>query len=414
MNRRIAAYYVVFFFFSAIFAALAAELAYRLVLRAHLGEDTGKPTFAIYSSSIWQYDRDFGYVYKPSGRMDWAMIDTGLPERCGSFTTNAEGNAGRGTQGQSGLEIALLGDSFSAMVHDGVTWPDLLYDEFRRNSPSLRLRILNLSRDGYGVMQMVDQAASLLRSGTFKPDVFVMAIIGPDLRRFRFWRVEYPGKPYSELYFSLTRSLVKRPETYARAALINPKISQEWCEKVRASKNSDDALLNETIAQYRRAKIRDDMFNGKRVDLFSFSMCYICNKLRFKAPYHPAAGRVQSDGMKLDQYSQDPEFMRSLSTIRASGIPLWLVYLPYEPELRTGSKELDEREKSLLKDLESRVDRTFDLTPAQPLGNAATALTLLPADRHPSMEGLRYYVDQLAPRVLPALVDIEQRKSTRR
>lgn len=413
MSRRVAAFYLAFFMLSAVLAAIAAEIGYRIILKAHVGEDPGAPTFTIYSSSIWQYDRDLGYTYKPNGRMDWAMIKSGLPERCGTFTTNSEGNAGRESSKLPGLDVAVLGDSFTAMVHEGMTWPDLLQEEIRRMNPALGVRVRNLSRDGYGVLQMVDQAAVLLRTSKTKPDVLVMAIIGPDLRRYRFWRVEKKGSGHPEMFFSLNPDLVERPETYARGALTNPKITRKWCEDLRAAKNAGDALLNEAIAQYRQAKIRDDMFTGKRVDPFSLSICYVCNKIRFKTPYRPAAGRLQSDGMALDLYSQDPEFMRNIAAIRATGVPLWLVYLPWEPELRAGEKVLNPRETSLLRDLTARVDRTYDLTPGSPLGEAAVPLTLLPIDAHPSMEGLRYYVDRIAPQILPALMDLERRKSAR-
>jgi len=86
--------------------------------------------------------------------------------------------------------------------------------------------------------------------------------------------------------------------------------------------------------------------------------------------------------------------LQDLALIRASGVPIWLIYLPYEPELRSARKKMNTREQVLFESLKQSVNRFIDLTPEKPMGDAATALTLLPEDGHPSHAGLRYYATE--------------------
>jgi hypothetical protein len=414
MTKRELTFHAAFLALSLALASAIAELGYRVYLKAGEGKDDGKPKFTAYSSSIWQYDRKLGYTYKPSARMDWVMVEDGLVQRCGTKTTAADGTSGRGPAGtKAAVDIAVLGDSFTAAVQDGVSWPDLLADELQRANPSLSLRIRNLSRDGYGVLQMVDQAADLLAAGKTRPDILIVAIIGPDLRRLRVWRREKQGPVHPELYYSFDPDMPEHPETYGRAALINGKVTRQWCESLLASKNTADGLLAEIAEQYKSARASDEVFSGKRVDMLSLSSCYLCRKIRTGSPYRPAAGLIQSGGIAIDRYSRDPDFVRNIDAIRAAGIPIWLAYLPWEPELRSGNKALQPREMELLKDLQRYVDRFFDLTPAQGLGDEATRLTMLPVDAHPSLKGLEYYASGMAKEILPAVSDSARRAASR-
>ena len=404
MNRRAIAFTALFLALSLVFAAVTAEFTYRLYLLSTEKPGEATPSFAVYSSSIWQYDADVGYVYRPNGRMEWAMIERGYPVRCGVFETNPEGNPGEQTTARAGsLKVVVLGDSFTAMVHDGKTWPDLLRRLLETRMPGIPVSVLNVSRDGYGVLQMMDQAAKLVRSEVTRPDVLVMAMIGPDLRRHRFWRVEKTTTGHPEVYVSFERDLQEVPDSYARAALVNTAVTRAWCEELARSKKPGDVLLAEVHAQYQRAKRQDEMFAGARVRLWSLRDCYGCNTLAGGNPFPPPRGRVQSDGVSITRFSDDQGFNASLRVVREAGVPIWLVYVPWEPELRVGARTLDQKELPLFDDLQKHVDDFIDLTPARPLGEAATALTLLPVDAHPSMAGLTYYAETLAPLLVPRL-----------
>jgi hypothetical protein len=86
--------------------------------------------------------------------------------------------------------------------------------------------------------------------------------------------------------------------------------------------------------------------------------------------------------------------LQDLALIRAAGVPIWLIYLPYEPELRSGQKKLTPREQVLVESLKQSTDRFVDLTPEKPMGEPAAAFTLLPEDAHPSQAGLQYYAGE--------------------
>ena len=410
ISKRFLTFHAISLIFISLIAIVLTEVGYRIYLNFVETSQQETLTFNAFSSSIWQYDEKAGYTYKPSHNMDWVMIIDGLPKRCGSTGTDSHGYVGRGMlPSQEGLEIAVLGDSFSSMAVDGSTWPDFFGDEIQRANQSLPLRIRNLSRDGYGVLQMIDQAAGMIASGAMHPDVILIAIIGQDLVRHRTWRIEKLKGRTAEVFYSFDPRLIESPETYNRAALINPKVTTRWCEELKVSGNRNDATLIELTAQYKSALAHDQIFDGKRVDLFSVTNCYFCNTLKWGTPYRRGGlGIRSSGGINFDKYSTDPAFTKGMETIKNAGIPVWLVYLPWEPELRNGKKELKPQEDKLLKELESYSDRFFDLTPTQPLGEKATALTLLPEDKHPSLDGLRYYGAKGARQIYPELLALSK------
>jgi hypothetical protein len=56
------------------------------------------------------------------------------------------------------------------------------------------------------------------------------------------------------------------------------------------------------------------------------------------------------------------------------------------------------REQELFDSLTTEADRVIDLTPDAPLGDSATALTMMPYDIYPSHLGLENYANELLSR----------------
>ena len=143
---------------SALIGFLVSEFAYRAYLSLNKNEKNENLNFTIFSNSIWQFSKEFGYTYKPNTISHWAMVHNNDVKRCGSININSSGLVGEElTDGD--IQIAVMGDSFSSMVHDGKTWVDLLRAKLSLEA-NIDINFSNYSRDGYGVLQMVDQAAA--------------------------------------------------------------------------------------------------------------------------------------------------------------------------------------------------------------------------------------------------------------
>src|SRR5262249_40156433 len=146
---------------SILIVLLICEFAFRGVFEWREGARWQRPSkFAVFSDSVWEFNAELGYDYVPQARMDIAWIQNGVPRRCGTFVTGSLGAPGRGIDAtkEKQAKFIVLGDSVTAMVHQGETWPDILSALIEEQSGSAA-PILNLARDGYGVLQMFHQAA---------------------------------------------------------------------------------------------------------------------------------------------------------------------------------------------------------------------------------------------------------------
>ncbi len=193
------------------------------------------PKFIVLSNSVWEFNADLGYDYVPETSIDIAWMQNGIPRRCGTFVTGALGAPGKGidlTEVRQ-AKFIVLGDSVTATVHNHETWPDILSASIEERSGE-RTPILNLARDGYGVLQMFDQAAYLLRAG-HRPHAFIISIIGPDLDRARFWRMTFRTNGTIEVFTSTVPSLIISPETHVRTGFIDPRMTRAWCDGSRVA-----------------------------------------------------------------------------------------------------------------------------------------------------------------------------------
>jgi hypothetical protein len=370
------------------------ELAYRVFLKT---QDATQ--FTVHSNSIWDFDPDLGYAYPAHAHTDWVMIRGGVPVLCGSFVAGPLGSPGKGVTAEqliAGPRFIVLGDSFTAMVQGGETWPDILSDKLEQQTAKT-VPILNLARDGYGVLQIFDQAAKLLRTG-YRPTALIVAIIRADLLRARTWRMTIIRGNSQEVFTSIKPSLEINPKTHVRTTLINPRATQSWCEASRASGKEND--VSRDIVQAFQTTKRQDESRGLKapIQILSMTHCYLCNRILYEDPLHGIAPIASHAEHALNRFQGDPQFVSDIVGIRNSGIPIWLVYLPDYAELTSARKKMSPREQELFDSLTTEVDRVIDLTPDAPLGDSATALTMMPYDIHPSHLGLEYYANELLSR----------------
>ena len=380
---------------------VVCEFAYRVYLEHREKAFWLQPgQFSVYSRSIWDFDAALGFNYRPNARVDVAIMQNGIPRRCRTIVTGPNGSPGKGIKPADSTTpmFIVLGDSFTAMVHDGESWPDIFSNLIEERSGHTN-PILNLALDSYGVLQMFDRAAKIVRDG-YRPKVIIIAIIGPDLTRPRIWKMTLERNGTEEVFQSTTPSLKIARETHVRAFYIDHRVTRTWCDALRLSGKSD-GLAKEIILETNKLRRADEKLWRKPVNLFSLTQCNICDRIRYGQPINAISRLNVQSAQSLMRFQDDPRFVEDLAAIRATGVPIWLVYLPYEPELRIGNRKMTPQELSLWESLKGAVDRTIDLTPETPMGGAAAALTMLPEDYHPSRAGLDYYAHELYRRLFP-------------
>jgi hypothetical protein len=370
------------------------ELAYRVFLKT---QDATQ--FEVHSNSIWDFDPDLGYVYLAHAHTDWATIRGRVPVLCGSFVAGLLGSPGKGVTAEqliAGPRFIVVGDSFTAMVQGGETWPDILSDKLGKQTAKT-VPILNLARDGYGALQIFDQAAKLIRTG-YRPTALIVAITRADLLKARTWRMTIIRGNSQEVFTSIQPSLEIDPKTHVRTTLINPGATRSWCEASRASGKEDD--VSREIVQGLLTTKRQDESRGLKapIGILSMTHCYLCNRILYQDPLHGIAPIATRAEHTLNRFQGDPQFVSDIVGIRKSGTPIWLVYLPDYVELTSARKQMTPREQKLFDSLTTEVDRVIDLTPDAPLGDSATSLTMMPYDIHPSHLGLEYYANELLSR----------------
>jgi hypothetical protein len=118
--------------------------------------------------------------------------------------------------------------------------------------------------------------------------------------------------------------------------------------------------------------------------------CYLCNRILYEDPLHGIAPIATHAEHTLNRFQGDLQFV--------CGITIWLVYLPDYAELTSARRKMTPREQELFDSLTTEADRVIDLTPDAPLGDSATALTMMPYDIHPSHLGLENYANELLSR----------------
>src|SRR5262245_43539556 len=121
--------------------------------------------FSVLNRPISQYDRDYGYSYVPSLKVDGLTIKGGVVQKCvEEIAANEQGNLGPPAPDFDAAQIRIvnLGRSFSGPNVVGPAWTKMLGENLETELGTT-VRVLNLARDGYGVPQMVALAARKIR-----------------------------------------------------------------------------------------------------------------------------------------------------------------------------------------------------------------------------------------------------------
>jgi hypothetical protein len=322
------------------------------------------------------------------------LVHNGYPVICSQETINELGNTNRikGNYEDATVKILVFGDSFTSNTDlNGITWPDLLQDELGAKLHQ-DVNVINFGRGAYGILQMFDLARSKIEE--LKPDLVIFAFITSDLVRARFWRtVNFINGEKRDLVMAEPSEEADLKKSID-ATMVNPMITQEWCEHMLVASAKDDALLkvlNEEFIQRRREHYDPVEFN-------SLSTSFIFNRIMYNDPFR---GFIPSliPRFSENSYAADSRFIENVNHINQSHIPYYIIQLPTYEDLKAGKYELGEQEQSLFESFQEvtgkQIINFIEYASSHDSNNLEDIEKLFMSsyDRHPSLQGIRFYAD---------------------
>ncbi len=375
---------------------IGSEIAFRMYLSTRLDLPTDARYQAV-NAPTSVFSENHGYNYVPSSTFTQATIEKGKVAMCNRIVSNSEGNLGRQRQPSRATDATILvvGDSFSDNAHlAGLTWPDLMGDELSRYTGS-SISVLNYSRSGYGVAQMISMAAEQVDRE--HPQLLVIPFIINDLARPRFWRTSRQKNGETRLFQSATPTLRPKMADSFDVSLVDAGITDSWCASALEHPMPDDPVLTRlndhfeqlVIASHRKTRLRT----------LSESMLY--RRLVQRDFTLKQARMVSLPGYEHSSYAEDPVFMADLKRLKTSGVTIQLIRLPRYEELEQGAYlKGTPQEEMLLKSLEQLTASPVQslLPPLEPQTDIP-GLFLLPQDSHPSASGAAFYAREVSHRI---------------
>jgi GDSL-like Lipase/Acylhydrolase family len=372
-----------------------AYLAYRNP--AYFWQPPESPWFGFVNSSPWTYDQEAGYRYKPNHVWIDGRVRGGRLHSCvGRNKTDALGNMGSSAAGyqDAELKVLVLGDSITAQAVDSVTYPALLERELSQRL-GRRVAAMNLGRDGYGVLQMVDLAVREVPR--WKPDLVLINFITDDLDRARFWRTEMvvDGRPH--VFTTPIANPNPLPSSRVDTTLLAPEASQEWCDRLIAQKDQrGDRILQQLTTDF----VKESETISVRPALWDLDYSVVAETIRHGDPFAFVSQRsVPSHNPRIrrDRYD-DAQLVAGLSALQGYGVPVYYVHLPIHPEIKGGNYRVAMYKAALLSDLErllgGPVLRSLPYVLAVPAD--FDRMPIEPDDWHPSPFGMQIYATALA------------------
>ncbi|MFH0986187.1 MAG: SGNH/GDSL hydrolase family protein [Candidatus Omnitrophota bacterium] len=394
--------------FSMLITFLVCEGAYRIHVLAAYTKKAANPDLqaSFFSDSLVTYDPQYGYSYKPNKDICILGIEKGLATSClplftinefATFETDFEDfKKARENTSPRGPRVLVFGDSFTSIPHAGETWVSQFSKRLKEKQDP-NVQVLNFGRDGYGVLQMLELAASQI--DTWKPDMILIAYITDDLHRRRFWRktVETNGRGYWYLAYDPADTAMSPDSQLGQ--LFDRRITKEWCSEVMKN-GGNDPLIPPLESFFK--KLWTSEFNKNDVTFF-MPRSFLFNKIVYGQPVLRRASRLD----KVLSYRNDAGLEASLKKLEVSGVPYYFVHFPMIAELEKGTRWIPNSEdRRLASELMAMAGqkRFFYLKDYMDLSKEQLArFPVSPQDGHPSADGIRYIADAMT-RLYPKLV----------
>jgi peptidoglycan/LPS O-acetylase OafA/YrhL len=397
--------------------AIGVEGGYRtyLLLRypKRFAHHATERSFSVFDSSLWRYNHAFGYDYAPGVAMHGATIVNGEVRNCDTEKPVDE----RGDPPPSvsdfdaaDYKVLVFGDSMTEGSLDGSTWVSLLQSKLEL-ATKRRVRVRNMARDSYAVLQMFDLAA--VKAAELRPDLIVFAFNSSALERTRTWRTQLGDGDNIRIIITNDSSPVPDPTFSTELLTVVPGVTNEWCERMKASTPDTqrrDATLQAVFAK--RAWLEAQRPKTPRAKFFDLRSSYAYDQIAHHDPFF-SQGAKEKPGAALAlaraDYELDGDLKADIAAIKTSRIPFLMVHLPLGSSLADGQEFWVPKPQwpALLESLEQLVGQKINQLRPHIHVAPADAMSLCRArdNCHPSKFGMEVYAQAVAEIVTPYLTD---------
>ncbi len=365
---------------------LIAEVAYRF----HLHGKTVL-TYAATEKSFYTYDSSSGYGYTPNTNTFTVSFYQGTPIFYQPISIGPYGNLGDGVTSwdEDDLKILAFGDSFTAYPRKNNSWADHLKSEL---IPAAKksVQVMNLGREGFGVLQMVRSARITLEHRN--ADVAIVALIPDDFNRARVWRTAVHIDGRERVLASISDSQAPDLSRVSDVLLVEPSLDSSWCKLI-----VDREQEGEPFATTLHSKFRSLMMENLTVGFFSPTISFLYNKIAFRDPFFTVRRLPPIPRTRISRYEEDAAFMDDLDKILKSETPIVFVLLPAYDDIVAGTEQFEPEERLLYESLNTLIPSQFVhlLEYGEPVQDPKE-LFMFPYDRHPSRLGALWYAKAMA------------------
>lgn len=349
-------------------------------------------SFMAYHDVPVEFDREFGFRYRPSQTFVGIRIVNKKPVLFYRRTIDEFGNPRcRKVPENAEITIAVFGDSFTAQADDDTLWTEVLENELSRRL-SKQIRVVNYGRDAYGILQMFDLAAA--RVAQAPPDLVVFGFISDDLNRDRSWTHCRDGDNAQQAYSSDSPDHDEDSPTELGMpnGVFDKRVTEQWARAIVRTQKMDDELLISLNARHQELLES----NLLPIDYWSFSRSFLFHRLRNRDPLFGLPGVTANPRFTATEFSDDARFVTASEKLQGLDCNVVLIHLPQYEELQAKQYILTPQQGQLLESLTATMQvRPLELIDHQPTDDLRS-LFLLPHDRHPSAAGHRYYGQAIA------------------
>jgi hypothetical protein len=385
------------FLFSAVLSLFLVEWLYRLkLISARKRIDY---TYRLASNVPIDYDEDFGIRLKPNlesfdcfilhGKVAWgAVVSHSNGDGLGGLTRLEDYE-------NADIKIVIFGDSFAEWNQGSATWPDLL-ERHLEKVLAKKVAVLNYGRAGYGVLQMLDLAAEKIPE--LHPDVAVIAPIGDDFSRARWWSKEVAKDGMTRWMLSSRKDNFDDYHFAVDQVLVVPEATREWCERQLVHDDFTEPVLSKANMQF--AKISEEVEGvRKAVPLLSWDHSFLYRRLSTGSPYLFPDGNMPR--VAMSDLRDDRRAVDDIRRIRMAGTRLILIYVPTMEELKSRTVLASHQDRVLMDSMQALLGTKFRLVQQEYNGGLPAKIDLRPYDWHPNRRGLEFYAAAIARIILP-------------
>jgi hypothetical protein len=342
-----------------------------------------RPEIEFVSPAHSTFNAQYGFDYPPEQTVLFGAVQAGRIVDCTARRTSALGtwNAVEGSWDDAAIKVLAVGDSFTAISHDGVSWTNVLQRLLAEHTGKT-VHIRNFGRDGQGILQMLDIAAGELPK--LRPNLLVIAYISNDLIRDRVWRrlEHFGGK--SRLFTTASDGREFDPQQSVDTTVLIPEpLGVGWCR----TPDLHGPIIREIEERHLLAILHANV----RADLFTMRRAFAADKLVYGDPFRYRTGRLMRH--PFSSFLDDRRTAANIEMLKASGVPIALFHMATRSELRRGIEfELSDTERRLLSSLELALGTpSIQTRERAPQWDDIETLGITPKDDHPSRAGMDFY-----------------------